>query len=99
MWQQADRQMNQLYEQMDGLARHARAILQRKEISDRIYESAMGFEPLINETYFMNEKEDGTGLLSLIAPHEWGIFSKYGRYTPKCLLLADHTWEVDYNQA
>ena len=98
MRQQTDRQMNQLYEQMEVLARQARAISQRKEISERIYDAAMGFEPIINETYFMYEKEDGTDLLSLVAPHEWGRAFKYRRYLAKCLLLADHTWDVNYNE-
>jgi Protein of unknown function (DUF2452) len=98
MRQQTDRQMNQLYEQMEVLARQAKAIAQRKEISERIYNAAMGFEPIINETYFMYEKEDGSDLLSLVAPNEWGRAFKYSRYLAKCLLLADHTWDVNYNE-
>jgi hypothetical protein len=97
MRQQTDRQMNLLYEQMEVLARQAKAIAQRKEISERIYDAAMGFEPIINETYFMYEKENGSDLLSLVAPHEWGRAFKYSRYLAKCLLLADHTWDVEYN--
>ena len=57
MRQQTDRQMNQLYEQMEVLAKQAN-IADRKEISERIYDAAMGFEPIISETYYMYEKED-----------------------------------------
>ena len=98
MRQQTDRQMNQLYEQMEVLARQAKLLAQRKEISERIYDAAMGFEPIINETYYMYEKDTGTDLLSLVAPNEWGRSFKYSRFLAKCLLLADHTWDVEYNE-
>jgi len=49
MRQQTDRQMNQLYEQMEVLAKQAKLIADRKEISERIYDAAMGFEPIISE--------------------------------------------------
>lgn len=98
MRQQTDRQMNQLYEQMEVLARQAKLLAQRKEISERIYDAAMGFEPIINETYYMYERDTGEDLLSLVAPNEWGRSFKYSRYLAKCLLLADHTWDVDYNE-
>ena len=97
MRQQTDRQMNQLYEQMEVLAKQAKLLAERKEISERIYDAAMGFEPIISETYYLYEKEDGTDLLSLVAPHEWGRSFKYSRFLAKVLLLADHTWDVEYN--
>ena len=97
MRQQTDRQMNQLYEQMEVLARQAKLLAERKEISERIYDAAMGFEPIISETYYLYEKEDGSDLMSLVAPEEWGRSFKYSRYLAKVKLLADHTWEVEYN--
>ncbi len=98
MRQQTDRQMNQLYEQMETLAKQAKLLSERKEISERIYDAAMGFEPIINETYYIYEKEDGTDLLSLVAPEEWGRSFKYSRYLAKVTLLADHTWDVIYHE-
>jgi hypothetical protein len=98
MRQQTDRQMNQLYEQMEVLARQAKLLADRKEISERIYDAAMGFEPIISETYYLYEKEDGSDLMSLVAPEEWGRSFKYSRYLAKVKLLADHTWEVEYNE-
>lgn len=98
MRQQTDRQMNQLYEQMEVLARQAKLLADRKEISERIYDAAMGFEPIISETYYLYEKEDGYDLMSLVAPEEWGRSFKYSRYLAKVKLLADHTWEVEYNE-
>ena len=94
MRQQTDRQMNQLYEQMEVLARQAKLLADRKEISERIYDAAMGFEPIISETYYLYEKENGADLLSLVAPEEWGRSFKYSRFLAKVTLLADHTWEV-----
>lgn len=98
MRQQTDRQMNQLYEQMEVLARQAKLLAERKEISERIYDAAIGFEPIISETYYLYEKEDGSDLMSLVAPEEWGRSFKYSRYLAKVKLLADHTWEVEYNE-
>jgi hypothetical protein len=99
MRQQTDRQMNQLYEQMEVLARQAKLLADRKEISERIYDAAMGFEPIISETYYLYEKENGADLLSLVAPEEWGRSFKYSRFLAKVTLLADHTWEVEYNDS
>jgi hypothetical protein len=99
MRQQTDRQMNQLYEQMEVLARQAKLLADRKEISERIYDAAMGFEPIISETYYLYEKENGADLLSLVAPQEWGRSFKYSRFLAKVTLLADHTWEVEYNES
>ena len=97
MRQQTDKQMNQLYEQMEILAKQAKMLAERKEISEKIYEAAIGFEPIINQPYYLYEKEDGTDLLSLISPNEWGKSFKYSKFLAKVLLLADHTWEVEYN--
>ena len=52
----------------------------------------------ISETYYLYEKEDGSDLMSLVAPEEWGRSFKYSRYLAKVKLLADHTWEVEYNE-
>lgn len=98
MRQQTDRQMNQLYEQMETLAKQAKLLSERKVISERIYDAAMGFEPIISETYYLYERESGQDLLSLIAPEEWGRSFKYSRYLAKVTLLADHTWDVLFNQ-
>jgi len=38
-----------------------------------VYESEFNFEPLIGESYYLYEREDGSRFLSLIGPSEWGI--------------------------
>jgi len=59
MHQQTDRQMTQLYEQMQLLAKQANDLKSRVEISERIYLAKINFEPLINHTYHMYEGADG----------------------------------------
>ncbi len=94
MHQQTETQMSQLYEQMQLLAKQAKSLQKRVEISERIYLAKMNFEPLINHTYYLYESEDGKDILSLIAPKEWGKSKSYIQYLATVKLLADHTWEI-----
>lgn len=98
MRQQSERQLNQVYQQMAILAQQAKSLRQRVDVSERIYRVNMNFEPIINETYYVYEKEDGSDVLSMIAPHEWGNSYKFSRFIAKVTLLADHTWDVIYNE-
>ncbi|MGB3618034.1 MAG: DUF2452 domain-containing protein [Catalinimonas sp.] len=96
MHQQTDRQYQQLWEQMQTLARQAKALKERVEVSERIYLSSMSFEPLIGHTYYLYERNDGTDFLSMVAPDEWGRRFPFRRFVAQATLLPDHTWEVDY---
>ncbi|MCC5946470.1 MAG: DUF2452 domain-containing protein [Bernardetiaceae bacterium] len=94
MEEQTDRQMTQLYEQMQTLAEQAKKLQKRTEISRWIYAADAGFQPLINHHYFLYErKEGGDYILSMIAPTEWGRKKPF-RYIAEVRLLADHTWEI-----
>ncbi len=95
MRQQTDRQLKQLYEQMQTLAKQANVLKDRVEISERIYQTEMKFEPLVGHTYFLYEREDATDFLSMIAPGEWGRSAKFSKVISKVTLLADHTWDVE----
>ena len=97
MRQQTDIQLAQLYQQMQLLAEQARHIGQRVEVSERIYSAQMGFEPIIGETYYLYQKADGGDALSLIGPKEWGRRKPYELFIAKVNMLADHTWEVEFN--
>jgi hypothetical protein len=97
MHQQSERQLNQVYQQMAILAQQAKELRQRVEVSERIYRVNMGFDPILNETYYIYEKEDGTDVLSMVAPNEWGRSYKFSRFVAKVTMLADHTWDVVYN--
>lgn len=94
MHEQTDRQLNQLYEQMQLLAKQANDLKNRVEISERIYLAKMNFEPLISHTYYLYEAADGKDVLSLIAPGEWGRSQNNMRYLATVKLLADHTWDI-----
>lgn len=95
MRQQTDRHLKQLYEQMQTLAVQATSLKERVEISERIYQTEMKFEPLVGHTYFLYEREDGTDFLSMIAPDQWGRSAKFANVISKITLLADHTWDVE----
>jgi len=94
MHSQTDMQMAQIYQQMQLLADQAKSIKNRLEVSERIYQSSIGFEPLINHHYFLYEKEDETDFLSMVAPEEWGRKKPFSNFIAEVKLLADHTWEV-----
>lgn len=98
MRQQTERQLTQIYQQMATLAQQAKELRQRVDVSERIYAAHMNFEPVLNETYYVYEKEDGSDVLSMVAPGEWGRSYKYSRYIAKVTMLADHTWHVEYNE-
>lgn len=94
MHEQTDRQLHQIFEQMQLLAKQAQALKDRVSVSERIYMAQMNFEPLISHTYHLYQKQDGTDVLSMIAPDEWGRSLPYARWIATVKLLADHTWEV-----
>jgi len=95
MEHQTDIQLNQLHAQMQLLAEQAKKINKRKEISEQIYQASFRFEPIINHVYYLYEEEDGSPLLSIIGPNQWGR-SRKNKYTylATIKLLGDHTWEV-----
>lgn len=94
MHSQTDMQMSQIYEQMRLLADQAKKIQSRVEVSERIYQASIAFEPLINHQYYLYQKSDGSDFLSMIAPEEWGRKKDWAHFVAEVKLLADHTWEV-----
>lgn len=96
MEQQTEMQLRQIQKQIELLARQAKSIQSRTEISYRIYEAVMGFEPLIGQIYHLYKQEDGSHFMSLIAPHEWGKTQGDRSFVATIKMLADHTWEVLY---
>ncbi|AFK05128.1 hypothetical protein Emtol_4003 [Emticicia oligotrophica DSM 17448] len=96
MRQQTHDQINKIYKQIELLAQQAKEVQNRIEISERIYDAIIGFEPIIGHVYYLYEKKDGTDLLSMVAPHEWGRKFPYNQFLAKVFLLADHTWKVEF---
>ncbi len=95
MAQQTDRQMQQLYDQMQTLASQAKKLQRRVEISKYIYDAEMPFEPVIGHNYCVYLRENGKYFLSMVEPNEWGrsVKGKF-EFMAKALLLSDHTWEI-----
>jgi hypothetical protein len=94
MQQQSERQLKQLYDQMQVLAKQAGDIKNRVHLSERIYLAQINFEPVIGQTYFLYQKHDESSVLSMVAPEEWGKGNPYEKCLAKVKLLADHTWDV-----
>jgi len=94
MEQQTHLQMKQIFEQMEKLAEQAEKIRRRVEISQEIYRCEIGFEPIIGHTYHLYEKDNGSKVLSMIGPNEWGQSFPYSAHVESVKMLGDHTWEV-----
>ncbi|MCC5916644.1 MAG: DUF2452 domain-containing protein [Cryomorphaceae bacterium] len=95
MQQQTDMQLNQIKEQIELLAKQARKLEKRKQLSEMIYQSKIGFKPEINHVYHLYEKDDeNTFVLSMIGPDEWGRSTMPGKFKHSVRLLADHTWDI-----
>lgn len=91
---QTDMQLGQIYEQMQLLADQAKKLSERKKISEFIYTAETRFEPFINHTYHLYKREDGSFLLSLVGPKQWGKSRKNFDFVATVKLLADHTWDI-----
>jgi Protein of unknown function (DUF2452) len=98
MRQQTNDQLLKIYQQMEVLAQQAKEVKERIDISERIYDAHMSFEPIINHTYYLYERMDGTDTLSMVAPTEWGRKFPFNRFLAMVFLLADHTWKVEFIQ-
>ena len=94
MYDQTDRQMEQLRQQMETLVRQAKSLDQRMQISEVIYQADIPFQPVIHHIYHLySRKTDGTHVISMISPAEWGRKTPY-EHLATVRLLGDHTWEV-----
>ena len=94
MHDQTDRQFRQLFEQMQTLVQQASYLKKRVEMSERIYQAGMGFQPVINKIYYLYLKKDQSDVLSMVSPEEWGKSFPYEKFEAEVKLLADHTWEI-----
>ncbi len=94
MEEQTDIQMGQIQEQIEVLAKQAKAIQRRTEISRLIYASQMNFQPVISHTYYLYEKADNEYVLSMIAPNQWGKRIPFTAFVASVRLNGDHTWQI-----
>lgn len=91
MYEQTDQQLNQIKEQIELLAEQAKKIKGRIEVSELIYQSKMGFKPVVGHIYHLYRKNDDH-FLSMIAPEEWT--NKSVGFVATVKLLSDMTWEL-----
>lgn len=92
MEEQTNMQLDQIRRQIELLARQAQEIRKRKELSLMIYEARLSFKPQMGHTYHLYERKDGSLMLSLVAPNEWGGAGPFKQFISSVRLLADHTW-------
>ena len=94
MYDQTDRQMEQLRQQMETLMKQAKSLNARMGVSEVIYQADIPFQPVIHHIYYLYQrKSDGSHVLSMISPAEWGRKMPY-EHLATVRLLGDHTWEV-----
>lgn len=95
MEEQTNMQIAQIKKQIDLLAEQAREIMQRKEVSYKIYQASMGFTPLIGHTYYLYRRKNESYVLSMVSPEDWGGCIPFHSFEGKVRLLADHTWAIE----
>lgn len=93
MREQTNIQMNQIQKQVELLAQQANALRERIEMSEKIYQADLSFEPIIGHTYHLYMKE-GLYKLLLIGPEDWGKMPKSLEYIGTVKMLGDHTWDI-----
>lgn len=93
MEEQTNMQLDQIRKQIELLALQAQEIHKRKELSMLIYNAKLSFKPEIGQVYYLYERQDGSHLISLISPKEWGEGMPYKKSVAAVQLLADHTWK------
>jgi hypothetical protein len=94
MEQQTDMQLEQIKKQIDLLAEQAKALDERRRISEIIYSAKMSFKPEISHLYHLYFNKKDEYVLSLVAPNEWGLSIPFKSFVASVRLLADHTWEI-----
>lgn len=93
MYDQTNRQLDQIRKQVETLMAQAKSIHQRVELSERIYQADVNFRPVYGHTYYLYRRNDESDLLSMVSPEEWGDNGPYV-YLATVRLLGDSTWEV-----
>jgi hypothetical protein len=93
MEEQTNMQLEQIRRQIELLALQAQEIQKRKDLSLMIYDAKLSFKPNIGQVYYLYERNDGSHMLSLVSPREWGSSGPFKRFVATVQLLADHTWK------
>ena len=94
MYEQTDRHLAQIKQQITLLADQVQEIQRRKEVSEKIYRANIGFEPVIGHTYHLYQKADGSHQVSMLGKNDWGRSKPNWEYISAVKLLGDHTWQL-----
>lgn len=94
MSEQTQMQLDMILEQMRLLAKQAKRLKDRIDVSTDVYKAKIPFQPIIGTHYYMYVLENEDLVLSLVGPEEWGSKEPMGEFAAEVKLLADHTWEV-----
>lgn len=89
-------QIQDITEQINNLHTQLAKIQLNRSNSEELYLAALGFDPVIEQTYYLYQKEEGR-TISLISPDEWGgetLKKKNMTYVATVKLKADYTWEI-----
>ena len=94
MQHQAQQQIDMLRKQAALLIQQAKDIEKCLEVSHSIYRANINFEPVVGGVYHLYQKDDGSQVLSMVAPYEWGKSMPFAEFLHTVRLLADKTWDV-----
>tara|TARA_B110000037_G_scaffold151445_1_gene170786 strand:- start:640 stop:1077 length:438 start_codon:yes stop_codon:yes gene_type:complete len=94
MYEQTDMQIRQLKGQIELLIEEAKKIENRKQVSEKIYDSNIGFQPVIGHIYHLYKDENQKNKLSMLSPEDWGRSKPNWDFISSVKLLGDHTWEI-----
>ena len=89
----ANREIERLREQAKMLMEQADKVEFESQIRSKIRSAGCGFRPVVNQAYFLYER-DGKCMLSLISPNEWNGQPPFGNCLAKVVQLGDLTWEI-----
>lgn len=93
MHEQTDVLLKQIQQQVEALLFQAHEIKHRIEISEKIYQAEIRFEPVIGQVYHLYDHA-GAFKLMMIAPDQWGHTRHELNFISSVRLLSDHTWSI-----
>ena len=93
MYEQTDRNLKRIKEQVEVLIKQAQDIHDRIDASEKIYLAECSFKPIIGRHYYLYQRQDGSEFLSMVGPLEWNKNSTLS-FICEVKLLADHTWDL-----
>ena len=80
-------------EKYDTLVREYEQLFREYQVNKVLYESAVGFQPIIGTTYYLYKKRDNTAFISMVEPSH----AFWSGYVGAFKLNAQYTWvEVLY---